>query len=159
MCMRVNTILHPFFHKYAVISPELIRQVELRMNRNYLPPALKMQQSSDGSAAAAAAASGLSQSPPTTTFAAPHHSSPNCSNILTTQLPLATSSVPLLNQNAAANSRRVYGRACKLPTVQEVGKFIILVKCFYFYFYFCFNLNFIISVFFCRFLLSLVYCN
>lgn len=32
----------------VVISPELIREVEARMNRNYLPPALKMAHSCAG---------------------------------------------------------------------------------------------------------------
>ncbi|GAB0100785.1 Non-specific serine/threonine protein kinase [Sergentomyia squamirostris] len=57
-----------------VISPELIREVEARMNRNYLPPSL--MQNSQGQ----------------------------------------------LQQNTSAASRR-FGRACKLPTVQEVGRY------------------------------------
>ncbi|XP_059615059.1 uncharacterized protein LOC132260760 [Phlebotomus argentipes] len=56
-----------------VISPELIREVEARMNRNYLPPSL--MQNSQGQ----------------------------------------------LQQNTSAARR--FGRACKLPTVQEVGRY------------------------------------
>ncbi|XP_037947245.1 uncharacterized protein LOC119679130 [Teleopsis dalmanni] len=93
-----------------VISPELIREVESRMNRNYMPPALKMQQSTNVI---------LSQSPPSGTFGAHSHS--GSSNILQAQS-LTTSSVPLAS-SCAANNRRIYGRACKLPTVQEVGRY------------------------------------
>lgn len=69
-----------------VISPELIREVEARMNRNYLPPALKMQ----------SPAGGQSQSPPASAQAT----------------------------SASASSNRRFGsRPCKLPTVQEVGRY------------------------------------
>lgn len=56
-----------------VISPDLIREVEARMNRNYLPPSLKHQ---------------VSGSPPSNSYVMPQ--------------------------------QRRFGRACKLPTVQEV---------------------------------------
>ncbi|KRG04456.1 uncharacterized protein LOC6579294 isoform X2 [Drosophila mojavensis] len=108
-----------------VICPELIREVESRMNRDYLPPTLKS----------------LSQSPPNAaTFGlglamagsgAPH------------SLPLSiaggvggggggvgvggggSSSVPLVvAPTTAANNRRAYRAAhCKLPTVQEGGRY------------------------------------
>lgn len=61
--------------KFKVISPDLILEVEARMNRNYLPPSLKN-------------ASQISGSPPTNSY--------------------------IMQQ------QRRYGRACKLPTVQEV---------------------------------------
>lgn len=72
----------------VVISPELIREVEARMNRNYLPPALKLANSCVGP-----------NSPPAI-------------------------SVPPQFQTTACSSAvvRRYGRTCKLPTVQEVGK-------------------------------------
>lgn len=57
-----------------VISPDLIREVEARMNRNYLPPSLKQSQ--------------ISGSPPSNSYVMPQ--------------------------------QRRFGRACKLPTVQEV---------------------------------------
>lgn len=67
------------------------------MNRNYLPPALKMQ----------SPAGGQSQSPPASAQAT----------------------------SASASSNRRFGsRPCKLPTVQEVGKFIF--SSFYFFFLF-----------------------
>lgn len=77
----------------AVISDELIREVETRMNRNYLPPSLKLH-----------CVNGAGQhSPPT----------------------VATS--PTTNSSAMLAARRTFGsRACKLPTVQEVGKFVMI---------------------------------
>jgi hypothetical protein len=61
-------------HK-KVISPDLIREVEARMNRNYLPPSLIN-------------ANQVSGSPPSNSY--------------------------------VISQQRRYGRACKLPTVQEV---------------------------------------
>ncbi|CRK86177.1 CLUMA_CG000076, isoform A [Clunio marinus] len=58
-----------------VISPDLIREVEARMNRNYLPPSLKH-------------AAQISSSPPQNSYVMPQ--------------------------------QRRFGKACKLPTVQEV---------------------------------------
>lgn len=74
-----------------VISPELIREVEARMNRNYLPPSL--MQNSQGQ----------------------------------------------LQQNTSAARR--FGRACKLPTVQEVGEFVndfVLTSIYFFLYYLIF---------------------
>ncbi|KAH8336814.1 hypothetical protein KR059_004259 [Drosophila kikkawai] len=89
-----------------VIPPELIREVESRMNRDYLPPTLKS----------------LSQSPPNGTYPvgmgpmgmgkglSPPHSLPLVASAG------AGSSVPLV----AANNRRIHRVAhSKLPTVQE----------------------------------------
>lgn len=75
----------------VVISPELIREVEARMNRNYLPPALKLANSCVGP-----------NSPP---------------SIPTPPPPFQTTSAVV----------RRYGRTCKLPTVQEVGKLNVYV--------------------------------
>lgn len=75
-----------------VISDELIREVETRMNRNYLPPALKLHNSNNIG----------QQSPPT---------------VVTSQS---------TNTSAMITARRTFGsRACKLPTVQEVGKLLV----------------------------------
>lgn len=74
------------------ISPELIREVEARMNRNYLPPALKMHTNTNGS---------LSHTPATVSLSAP-------------------------STMSALARRAINGRACKLPTVQEVGKFVVI---------------------------------
>ncbi|KAH8407497.1 hypothetical protein KR222_003645, partial [Zaprionus bogoriensis] len=91
-----------------VICPELIREVESRMNRDYLPPTLKS----------------LSQSPPN----APNFGLPVGVGVGVAQsphsLPLSiaggSNSVPLVAPTAAANNRRAYRAAhCKLPTVQE----------------------------------------
>lgn len=94
---------------HAVISPELIREVEARMNRDYLPPSLKMQHHNS--------VGGGPQSPPVpmapTTAAVP----------ATCQMPIAVShqsSLSAANNNAIVMRR--FGRACKLPTVQEVGE-------------------------------------
>ncbi|XP_034479639.1 uncharacterized protein LOC117785638 isoform X2 [Drosophila innubila] len=104
-----------------VICPELIREVESRMNRDYLPPTLKS----------------LSQSPPN----APNFGLPmgvgmaavTVGGISVVQsphlLPLSaaggSNSVPLVvAPSAAANNRRAYRAAhCKLPTVQEGGRY------------------------------------
>lgn len=116
---------HPilFLPCIIVISPELIREVESRMNRNYLPPALKMQQHQSHTHPQGAPNSTLSQSPPTTSLMTYHSSS--SSNILPAQ---ALSNTPLAGQqgppSATGNSRRVHFKSTnKLPTVQEVGKF------------------------------------
>lgn len=58
------------------------------MNRNYLPPALKMHTGTNGTAA---------HSPPTVSLSGP-------------------------STMSALARRAINGRACKLPTVQEVGK-------------------------------------
>ncbi|XP_017837515.1 uncharacterized protein LOC108596364 isoform X1 [Drosophila busckii] len=85
-----------------VICPELIREVESRMNRDYLPPTLKS----------------LSQSPPnapTLAGGAVPHSLP--------LLGVVGGSIPLVAPNSA-NNRRAYRAAhCKLPTVQEGGRY------------------------------------
>ncbi|XP_055309782.1 uncharacterized protein LOC129573368 isoform X2 [Sitodiplosis mosellana] len=74
-----------------VISDELIREVETRMNRNYLPPSLKLHCSNNAG----------QHSPPTVG---------QCS--------------PATNTSAMLTARRTFGsRACKLPTVQEVGRY------------------------------------
>lgn len=75
----------------SVISDELIREVETRMNRNYLPPALKLHISNN----------------------AGQHSPPTVAQCPTT--------------NTSAIARRFGSRACKLPTVQEVGKLMWLL--------------------------------
>lgn len=67
------------FKNLKVISPELIREVEARMNRNYLPPSLKQ-----------AVNQGAVGSPPTS------------------------------NSYILSSQQRRFGKACKLPTVQEV---------------------------------------
>ncbi|XP_046809346.1 uncharacterized protein LOC111687054 isoform X1 [Lucilia cuprina] len=110
-----------------VISPELIREVESRMNRNYLPPALKLQSNTSVS---------LSQSPPKSSgghsyvggtyynsspISSPYPtvgSSPMC-NPPTLSLASASSATSAVNYP----SRRIYGKACKLPPVQEVGRY------------------------------------
>ena len=132
----------------TVISPELIREVESRMKRNYLPPALKMQNQQQQNV------TNLSQSPPTNNFAAFSKatavSAGSFAALSSNVIPnpaLNASSVPLnallssgaqvasstmgsignvapATANTISNNRRVYGRACKLPTVQEVGKFM-----------------------------------
>lgn len=61
------------------------------MNRNYLPPSLKMQNTCSGP-----------QSPP------------SCSMVVT--------AIPTSPANTTVARR--FGRACKLPTVQEVGEFL-----------------------------------
>ncbi|XP_069964878.1 uncharacterized protein Sik3 isoform X2 [Bactrocera oleae] len=104
-----------------VISPELIREVESRMNRNYLPPALKMQQHQSHTHPHGAPNPSLSQSPPTTSLMTYHSSS--SSNILPAQ---ALSNAALAGQqgppSATGNNRRVHFKSTnKLPTVQEVG--------------------------------------
>lgn len=78
----------------TVISPELIREVEARMNRNYLPPSLIMQNTCSGP-----------QSPPT------------CTTMVVTSIPTSPANTTVA---------RRFGRACKLPTVQEVGEFLFL---------------------------------
>lgn len=106
------------------------------MNRNYLPPALKLPRNNSGS---------LSQSPPnacgghtylggthynTSTISSPYPTaaSPSMGNQSTLPLAPASSATSVA---ASYPSRRIYGKACKLPPVQEVGKF--------FSFYFEFN--------------------
>lgn len=131
------------------------------MKRNYLPPALKMQQQQQQNV------TNLSQSPPTNQFAAfsnaaaisaaGSYSNPT-SHVLQNQA-LNASSVPLNalssgppttpstamgsignvvpssltsssppSTSAISNSRRIYGRThSKLPTVQEVGKFVTFI--------------------------------
>uniref|UniRef100_A0A0A1X8U8 non-specific serine/threonine protein kinase n=1 Tax=Zeugodacus cucurbitae TaxID=28588 RepID=A0A0A1X8U8_ZEUCU len=107
-----------------VISPELIREVESRMNRNYLPPALKMQQHQSHTHPPHGAPNPtLSQSPPTTSLMTYHSSS--SSNILPAQ---ALSNAALAGQqgppSATGNNRRVHFKSTnKLPTVQEVGRY------------------------------------
>lgn len=115
---------------YEVISPELIREIETRMNRNYLPPALKLQSNNSAT---------LSQSPPKssgghsciggslynspTIISSPYSTSGSSTicnpTTLLAPVPSATSGV-----NSYPN-RRIYGKACKLPPVQEVGKWVI----------------------------------
>lgn len=101
------------------------------MNRNYLPPALKMNNNNS---------SCLSQSPPissgghsynstyssTSTISSPHPSlgSSGIYNPSTLSLPLAVSAP---SAATSYTNRRLYGKACKLPPVQEVGKFSALV--------------------------------
>lgn len=97
---HTHTDTHPHkqnAHTTAVISPDLIREVESRMNRNYLPPALKMHNTNVGP-----------HSPPTT---------------------VSNPSAP----SAHSTARRIGVRTCKLPTVQEVGKFC--VRRFFFFFF------------------------
>ncbi|XP_017077168.1 uncharacterized protein LOC108111971 isoform X2 [Drosophila eugracilis] len=90
-----------------VIPPELIREVESRMNRDYLPPTLKS----------------LSQSPPNGTYPvgvpmgmskgmSPPHSLP--------LVAAAGGSVPLVATNNRRFQRVVHS---KLPTVQEGGRY------------------------------------
>lgn len=99
-----------------VICPELIREVESRMNRDYLPPTLKS----------------LSQSPPNApTFGLPvgvvvAQSHPHSLPLSVVASVGGSNSVPLVvaPQQTAANNRRAYRAThCKLPTVQEGGKF------------------------------------
>lgn len=60
------------------------------MNRNYLPPALKL----------------------------------HCPNNIGQHSPPTVVASPATNNSAIITARRPFGsRACKLPTVQEVGKF------------------------------------
>lgn len=100
-----------------VICPELIREVESRMNRDYLPPTLKS----------------LSQSPPNApTFGLPvgvvvAQSHPHSLPLSVVASVGGSNSVPLVvapPPQTAANNRRAYRAThCKLPTVQEGGKF------------------------------------
>lgn len=98
-----------------VICPELIREVESRMNRDYLPPTLKS----------------LSQSPPNApTFGLPvgvvAQSHPHSLPLSVVASGGGSNSVPLVvaPTQTAANNRRAYRAThCKLPTVQEGGKF------------------------------------
>lgn len=61
------------------------------MNRNYLPPALKL----------------------------------HCSNNAGQHSPPTVAPSPATNTSAMLTARRAFGpRACKLPTVQEVGKLV-----------------------------------
>lgn len=77
-----------------VISDELIREVETRMNRNYLPPALKL----------------------------------HCANNAGQHSPPTVANSPTPNSSAMLAARRTFNsRACKLPTVQEVGKFVLIL--------------------------------
>lgn len=97
------------------------------MNRNYLPPALKMQQHQSHTHPHGAPNPSLSQSPPTTSLMTYHSSS--SSNILPAQ---ALSNAALAGQqgppSATGNNRRVHFKSTnKLPTVQEVGKFLFFV--------------------------------
>lgn len=89
MSIRTNC---PQIKSNAVISDELIREVETRMNRNYLPPALKLHSSNN---------------------AGPHSHSPP-----------TVGPCPATNTSAMLTARRYGPRACKLPTVQEVGKLL-----------------------------------
>lgn len=115
---------HDYEIPSKVICPELIREVESRMNRNYLPPALKLQQNN---------CVGFSQSPPNVA------STPYSSNSSTTNSPAypsvgaaamgSTTASLVINPTVTANSagvsysnRRIYGKASKLPPVQEVGE-------------------------------------
>lgn len=91
------------------------------MNRDYLPPTLKS----------------LSQSPPNApTFGLPVGVAMGMAGVATSphSLPLSvagggSNSVPLVAPQTAANNRRTYRAAhCKLPTVQEGGKFFILLR-------------------------------
>ncbi|XP_030369599.1 uncharacterized protein LOC115634549 isoform X2 [Scaptodrosophila lebanonensis] len=97
-----------------VICPELIREVESRMNRNYLPPTLKS----------------LSQSPPQSLLGAAGGcgggaggASSSHGSLLQHQ---SVASVPLVSPASAANNRRAYNYRVahsKLPTVQEGGRY------------------------------------
>lgn len=104
ICIQINHTFHTHksesksTQKKPVISPELIREVETRMNRNYLPPALKMHNTNVGP-----------HSPPTTV------TSPSTSS-------------------AHSTARRIGVRTCKLPTVQEVGKFSSIFLHYFFLF-------------------------
>lgn len=103
---------------HLVISDELIREVETRMNRNYLPPALKLHCSNNAG----------QHSPPTVT---PCPANTNPSTMLT--------------------ARRTFGsRACKLPTVQEVGKLVTsnLIFCVFFFLSFISLFPFTLTLFF-----------
>lgn len=100
------------------------------MNRNYLPPALKLQSNTSVS---------LSQSPPKSSgghsyVGGTYYNSPTISS---SPYPTVGSS-PMCNPpslalasassaTSAVNypSRRIYGKACKLPPVQEVGKWFV----------------------------------
>lgn len=90
------------------------------MNRDYLPPTLKS----------------LSQSPPNApAFGLPVGVAMGMAGVATSphSLPLSvagggSNSVPLVAPQTAANNRRTYRAAhCKLPTVQEGGKFFIII--------------------------------
>lgn len=88
-----------------VISPDLIREVEARMNRNYLPPSLmsataNIPQSNVGGQSIA------------------HNSPPPASPRQIVQTPSTSNNIII---QGTRSSR--YGRTCKLPTVQEIGKY------------------------------------
>ncbi|XP_061401261.1 uncharacterized protein LOC133337013 [Musca vetustissima] len=104
-----------------VISPELIREVESRMNRNYLPPALKMQSNYSG---------GFSLSPPSGVSSSYNSSTNNCNYpVVSTSVLGSTTSMSLSPTTAASsanivyNNRRFYNKSGKLPPVQEVGRY------------------------------------
>ncbi|XP_013114508.2 uncharacterized protein LOC106092255 isoform X1 [Stomoxys calcitrans] len=104
-----------------VISPELIREVETRMNRNYLPPALKMQNNYSA---------GFSLSPPNVASTSYSNPNNNSNYSVVGASPHGSTSAITLSSAAAANSaaasynsRRFYGKSSKLPPVQEVGRY------------------------------------
>ncbi|KAH8371985.1 hypothetical protein KR093_009581, partial [Drosophila rubida] len=102
-----------------VICPELIREVESRMNRDYLPPTLKSLSQSPPNAPSfglhmgmgVGGVVGVAMGMPVAT--SPQHSLP-------LSIAGGSNSVPLVAPTTAANNRRAYRAAhCKLPTVQE----------------------------------------
>uniref|UniRef100_A0A182NJ75 Non-specific serine/threonine protein kinase n=1 Tax=Anopheles dirus TaxID=7168 RepID=A0A182NJ75_9DIPT len=129
-----------------VISPDLIREVEARMNRDYLPPSLLG--SSTGSAGTTSPGSctvakhGLHDSGPVGQLQAPPmhqvmHAAPHTAVVAVGSLGgmiasggPATPAPPPAHQQpqqAPAQSqicnRRYAARTCKLPTVQEIGRY------------------------------------
>ncbi|XP_005176429.1 uncharacterized protein LOC101900590 isoform X2 [Musca domestica] len=104
-----------------VISPELIREVESRMNRNYMPPALKMQCNYSG---------GFSLSPPSVVNSSFNSSTNNCNYPVASTSVLGSTTTMPINPTATAssatvsyNNRRIYNKSGKLPPVQEVGRY------------------------------------
>lgn len=91
------------------------------MNRNYLPPALKIQNNYFG---------GFNLSPPSVVSTSYNSSNNNypvgSSSTLgsTTQANLGSSTVTANSAVALYNNRRFYGKSSKLPPVQEVGKLL-----------------------------------
>lgn len=89
----------------------MIREVEARMNRDYLPPSLKLQPNSVNCGP---------QSPPAAAAAAAAITQPAVVCQMTTVAHQSAPPPPIPSSNTVVMRR--FGRACKLPTVQEVGE-------------------------------------
>lgn len=109
------------------------------MNRNYLPPALALQNNykislnqspSIASGSPSYTAGTFFNSPANNSFSYSIAGSSTC-NMSTLSLSTPPSAI---NTVSSYTSRRIYGKACKLPPVQEIGKFLFCIceGCFFF---------------------------